>query len=91
MEQQISIEEALRNQNHSIESAINRHAALSPQNKDILEALQRGQILTGAVAYEQIGTMKLASRCSELRRAGYVIHDRWVTLPSGKKIKEYFL
>ncbi len=37
-------------------------------------------------ALKAAGTMKLASRVSELRRAGYVILDKWA---EGKKFKLY--
>ena len=41
-------------------------------------------------ALKLVGTMKLASRVSELRRDGHVIVDRWCEA-NGKKFKSYRL
>ena len=41
-------------------------------------------------ALKLVGTMKLATRVGELRRAGYDIQDRWCEA-NGKKFKAYRL
>ena len=41
-------------------------------------------------ALNKCGTMKLSTRVGELRRAGYIIHDRWVEA-NGKRFKSYRL
>lgn len=75
-------------QNLVNEMAVNKHT----QHAMILSILQRGESLTGLEALERVGTMKLASRVSELRRAGYDIKDEMVYNPVTKKhYKRYFL
>ncbi len=41
-------------------------------------------------ALEKVGTMKLATRIGEMRRAGYEIQDRWIEA-NGKRFKAYRL
>lgn len=45
-------------------------------NEMILDYLQHYGPLTSAKAFEEIGTLKLTTRISELRREGYLIFDR---------------
>lgn len=62
------------------------------QQAQILDILQRGESLTGLDALKRVGTMKLASRVSELRRAGFDIKDETVHDQESKKhYKRYFL
>lgn len=41
-------------------------------------------------ALKKVGTMKLATRIGEMRRAGYEIQDRWIEA-NGKRFKAYRL
>lgn len=41
-------------------------------------------------ALQKAGTLKLATRVGEMRRAGYLIQDRWVEI-NGKRFKQYRL
>ena len=59
------------------------------QHTDIIKELRKGW-LTGLDALKKCGTMKLATRISELRRAGYEIKDRWQEA-NGKRFKAYTL
>jgi len=49
------------------------------------------QWLTPIDALQSCGCMSLAQRVSEFRREGINIEDRWVDLPSGKRVKAYRL
>lgn len=49
------------------------------------------QWLTPLDALQTCGCMSLAQRVSEFRREGIDIEDRWVDLPSGKRVKAYRL
>ena len=63
------------------------------QNDRILEALEYGP-LTALQAVRTIGTMKLASRISELRAEGWDIRDEWIVTTSRngtKRVKRYYL
>jgi hypothetical protein len=42
-------------------------------------------------ALRLVGCMSLAQRCSEMRRDGLIVFDRWIELPNGKRCKEYRL
>lgn len=57
------------------------------QRQAILKRLRKGWT-TGLEALHAAGTMKLATRVSELRRDGYVVVDRWVE-QGGKRFKSY--
>lgn len=57
-------------------------------NEMILDYLQNVGPLTSATAFTEIGTLKLTSRISELRRDGHLILQRPITRRNryGKKI-----
>ena len=57
------------------------------QRASIIKRLKRGWT-TGLDALNACGTMKLATRVSELRRGGYVIRDKWIE-QNGKRFKSY--
>jgi len=59
------------------------------QHESIVKRLRKGWT-TGLDALQTCGTMKLATRVSELRRAGYDIQDRWHEV-NGKRFKAYTL
>ena len=59
------------------------------QRASILKRLKRGWC-TGLQALYDTGTMKLATRVSELRRDGHTVLDRWVE-QDGKRFKAYRL
>lgn len=61
------------------------------QQKKILEYLSKGHTLTPIQAIDVAGTMKLATRISELIRQGYPIVKEWYRTPSGKKVMSYRL
>jgi hypothetical protein len=57
------------------------------QHELIIKRLKAGWC-TGFEAIFSTGTMKLATRVSELRRAGVAIADKWVEV-GGKRVKAY--
>lgn len=56
----------------------------------LLAAFQRGERLTVAIALERYGIYALSQRVGELKRAGIEVQSRMLTLPSGKKVSEYW-
>ena len=57
----------------------------------ILELLKK-RSLSPLEALKEVGTMKLATRISELRADGNKIKDRWVDDPlTGKRYKRYWM
>ena len=60
------------------------------QKQAILEHLKKGGSLTPIDALRLTGTMKLATRVSELRDMGHPIKDEWVE-KDGAKFKRYWI
>lgn len=60
------------------------------QNDAILEYLKQGHTLTGLEALHKFGTMKLATRISELRRDGAEIMHQMVNR-GDKWVAKYFI
>ena len=61
------------------------------QQHAILRSLRSGYKLTGLDALKICGTMKLASRISELKRMGHIIKSETIKVESGKHIKIYWI
>ena len=59
------------------------------QKDSIIKRLRKGWC-TGLDALQTCGTMKLATRVSELRRDGFTVIDKWVE-QGGKRFKSYRL
>ena len=59
--------------------------------KNVLRHLKNGGTLTVGEAFELYGSLKLQARLSEFRREGIKIEDRWIDLPSGKRVKRYWI
>lgn len=59
------------------------------QREAILEHLLTGSELNGMQALTYFGTMKLATRISELKQMCFPIQAEWTTLENGKKVKVY--
>jgi hypothetical protein len=65
--------------------------ALTGQNKRVYEWLASGHTIN-CIQAQTIGITALNSRISDLRnRSGVQVYDRFITLPSGTKVKEYSL
>ena len=62
------------------------------QNSEILKYLQKGKTLTGLQGLEKFGTMKLATRISELKAQGHKIKSETITVGKEKKrVSKYFI
>lgn len=55
---------------------------------DLLRVLKR-RWLTSLEAVAAVGCWSLSQRAGELRRDGVQVLDKWVELPSGKRVKSY--
>jgi len=60
---------------------------MTTQHSLIIKRLRKGWC-TGLQALYDTGSMKLATRVSELRRDGYTVQDKWVE-HNGKRFKSY--
>lgn len=61
------------------------------QNQSILKYLRAGNSLTGLDALKLFGTMKLASRISEIRDEGIEIKDKVIHGENKKHYKKYWI
>ena len=59
------------------------------QHDEILSYIQYRGAITPFEAMELCGSMRLAARINELRRAGHNIHAEMVTAPSGRRFARY--
>ncbi len=64
---------------------------IKDQKMAIVNLLKKGEVLTGLKALRLVGTMKLATRIGELQRQGYVIKKDWTKLPSGARVRTYYM
>ena len=55
---------------------------------NLIRLLQRKWV-TPITALNEVGCFSLSQRCGELRRGGVNVQDKWVSLPSGKRVKAY--
>lgn len=61
------------------------------QHYALLKAMQRGERLTVAKALSEYGVYALSQRVGELKRMGWPIRSRMVTVESGARIAEYWM
>ncbi len=61
------------------------------QNRAILAYLKSGKRLTQLLALDLFGCMRLPSRIHDLKKAGIVIKDQFITLANNKRVKEYWI
>lgn len=60
------------------------------QSAKILAYLQGGGRITSLDALSKFGCFRLASRISDLRKEND-IQSQFITLPNGKRVKDYFI
>ena len=57
----------------------------------VLGYLQSGQILTDLKSYRLFGYLHLAQRVYDLRKRGYSISSKMITVTSGRMVKQYWM
>jgi len=83
-------EEAIRRNNHVVETAINLKAVKSSQEDKILEYLKQGYTLSPLDALNRFGCFRLGARIFDLRKQGHDIRSKNVRR-NGKTFAEYYL
>lgn len=61
------------------------------QEKMIIRFLEEGGSVTSWEASTMFNCLRLSARILSLKKKGYVIKDKWVTLPNKKRVKRYFV
>lgn len=56
---------------------------------EILSAMQNGAKLTPLLALQRFNCLSLSQRVGELKRSGWPILSKMISLPSGKRCAEY--
>jgi len=68
----------------------NRRSSAS-QTDRILEYLLAGNSITSLEAINLFGCIRLASRISDIKARGYLVYSEFITTPTEKKVKRYYL
>ncbi|TCP18083.1 helix-turn-helix protein [Nicoletella semolina] len=61
------------------------------QTKRILQYMLEGGRITQISALEGVGSFRLSARIYDIKSQGYNVKDEWITLPNGKRVKQYFI
>ena len=70
---------------------INENKTSGSQTDRILEWMLEGHTITPLEALEKYGCSRLAARIADIRQKGYLVYSEFVTAPSGKKVKSYWI
>lgn len=57
----------------------------------ILAAMQKGRKLSPIDALNEFNCFRLGARIWEIKKSGVDVQDEWFVLPSGKRVKRYFV
>ena len=57
----------------------------------ILDHMMQGNRITGIDALNLFGCFRLPARIADLKEDGWPVRSEFVTTPSGKRVKSYFL
>jgi hypothetical protein len=61
------------------------------QCEQVLKHLQSGKTITSMQSFRLYGITRLSDRCRDLRHKGYGVESRMITLPSKKRVAQYYL
>jgi len=61
------------------------------QAKRILDYLQQGNRITPIEALEKFQSFRLGARIADIKDMGYTVQSEFVTTPSGKRVKSYWI
>ena len=61
------------------------------QSEQILKALKNGERLTHLDAEKRFNCLRLGARIYDLKKRGHNIISKMITVPSGKRVAQYWL
>lgn len=71
---------------------INENTKTSKSQTDlILEWMLAGHAITPLDALERFKCFRLGARIADIKARGYLVYSEFVTTPSEKKVKKYYL
>lgn len=65
--------------------------ASKSQTERILQYMLEGHSITPLEALNTFGCGRLAARVAEIKAKGYLVYSEFITTPSGKRVKQYYL
>lgn len=74
-----------------MENTNQNKSSTESQNRAILAYLRSGKRITQLMALDMFGCMRLPSRIHDLKKAGVIIKDQFITLANNKRVKEYWI
>ena len=71
---------------------INENRVESKSQTDrILEYMLTGKSITPLEALNKFGCLRLGARIADIKAKGYLVYSEFVTTPTEKKVKRYYL
>lgn len=71
---------------------VNENTKTSKSQTDrILEWMLEGHTITPLEALEKFKCFRLGARIADIKARGYLVYSEFVTTPSEKKVKKYYL
>lgn len=71
---------------------INENKTASKSQTDrILDWMLAGNDITPLQALNMFGCLRLGARIADIKARGYLVYSKFVTTPSEKKVKRYYL
>jgi hypothetical protein len=71
---------------------INENRVESKSQTDrILEYMLTGKSITPLEALNMFGCLRLGARIADIKAKGYLVYSEFVTTPTEKKVKRYYL
>lgn len=66
---------------------------ISSQSQEslILDYMLRGHRITPLEALEKFGSFRLGARIADIRKRGFPVQSEFVTTPTGKRVKCYWI
>lgn len=76
----------------SSKTNINENEATSQsQESKILDYMLRGHRITPLEALDLYGCFRLGARIADIRKRGFSVQSEFVTTPTGKRVKAYWI
>jgi len=67
------------------------HSSSQSQASKILDYMLRGHRITPIQALDKFSCFRLGARIADLKKKGWPIQSEFVTVPSGKRVKAYWI
>jgi len=61
------------------------------QESKILDYMLRGHRITGMEALDLFGSLRLPARIADIQKRGFTVQSEYITTPTGKRVKAYWI